>query len=92
MQVDGYDAAKNRAELLTGRADMTYDPAVTAASIATIWTYWRRKAGNIVVPGHDIPMVQNDGRPDYIVARHAAIKAWFGDDLETMTTIELKIA
>jgi N-acyl homoserine lactone hydrolase len=86
------DAAKNRAELLTGRADMTYDPAVTAASIATIWTYWRRKAGNIVVPGHDIPMVQNDGRPEYIVARQAAIKAWFGDDLETMTTIELKIA
>jgi len=71
---------------------MTYDPAVTAASIATIWTHWRRKAGNIVVPGHDIPMVQNDGRPEYIMVRQAAIKAWFGDDLETMTTIELKIA
>jgi glyoxylase-like metal-dependent hydrolase (beta-lactamase superfamily II) len=52
------DAAKNRAELLTGKADMTYDAAVTAASIATIWTLWRRRPGNIVVPGHDIPMVQ----------------------------------
>jgi N-acyl homoserine lactone hydrolase len=86
------DAAKNRVELLTGRADMTYDPAVTAASIATIWTLWRRRPGSIVVPGHDIPMALKDGRPEYLAARQAAIKAWFGNDLETMTTIELKIA
>jgi N-acyl homoserine lactone hydrolase len=85
------DAAKNRVELLTGRADMTYDPAVTAQSIATIWTLWRRRPGNIVVPGHDIPMELKDGRPEYLAARRAAIKAWFGNDLETMTTIELKI-
>jgi N-acyl homoserine lactone hydrolase len=86
------DAAKNRVELLTGRADMTYDPAVTAQSIATIWTLWRRRQGSIVVPGHDIPMALKDGRPEYLAARQAAIKAWFGNDLETMTTIELKIA
>jgi N-acyl homoserine lactone hydrolase len=86
------DAAKNRAELLTGKADMTYDAAVTAASIATIWTLWRRRPGNIVVPGHDIPMVQRDGLTEYLVERKAAIKAWFGDDLETMTTIALTVA
>jgi glyoxylase-like metal-dependent hydrolase (beta-lactamase superfamily II) len=86
------DSAKNRVELLTGRADMTYDPAITAKSIATIWTLWRRRPGSIVVPGHDIPMVLKDGRPDYLGPRQAAIKAWFGDDLETMTTIELRIA
>jgi N-acyl homoserine lactone hydrolase len=86
------DAAKNRVELLTGRVDMTYDAAVTAQSIATIWTLWHRRAGNIVVPGHDIPMELKDGRPEYLAARQAAIKAWFGNDLETMTTIELKIA
>src|SRR6478609_5361036 len=68
------DAAKNRAELLTGKADMSYDPAITAASIATIWTFWRRRPGNIVVPGHDIPMVQKDGVPEYLVKREAAIK------------------
>jgi hypothetical protein len=33
-----------------------------------------------------------DGRPEYPAARRAAIKAWFGNDLETMTTIQLKIA
>jgi glyoxylase-like metal-dependent hydrolase (beta-lactamase superfamily II) len=86
------DAAKNRAELLTRTADMSYDPAVTAASIATIWTFWSRRPGNIVVPGHDIPMVQNDGRPEYLAKREAGIKAWFGDDLETMTTISLTVA
>jgi len=86
------DAAKNRAELLTGKADMTYDRAVTAASIATIWTHWRRRPGNIVVPGHDIPMVQTDGRTEYVVKREAAIKAWFGDDLEQTTTFELTVS
>jgi hypothetical protein len=46
----------------------------------------------VVVPGHDIPMVQKDGRTEYLGAREAAIKAWFGDDLETTTTIELTVA
>jgi hypothetical protein len=47
---------------------------------------------NVVVPRHDIPMVQNDGRTGYPWPREAAIKAWFGDDLETTTTIELTAA
>ena len=44
-----------------------------------------------MVPGHDIPMVLKDGRPQYLAKREAAIKAWFGDDLDTMTTIELAV-
>ena len=52
----------------------------------------RRRPGNVVVPGHDIPMVQKDGRTEYLGPREAAIKAWFGDDLETTTTIELTVA
>jgi tripartite-type tricarboxylate transporter receptor subunit TctC len=51
------DAAKNRAELLCGRADGTYDQDVNMASIASIWARWRARSGNIVVPGHDIPML-----------------------------------
>jgi N-acyl homoserine lactone hydrolase len=85
------DAAKNRAELICGRADASYDAAVSAASIATIWKLWRRRDGSVVVPGHDIPMVQKDGRTEYLGKREAAIKAWFGDDLETTTTIELTV-
>jgi hypothetical protein len=37
-------------------------------------------------------MVQKDGRTQYVGVRQAAIKAWFGDDLETTTTIELTVA
>ena len=86
------DAAKNRAELISGRADATYDETVSTASIATIWTLWRRRPGNIIVPGHDIPMLQKDGRIEYLGKHDAAIRAWFGDDLETMTSFELTVA
>jgi glyoxylase-like metal-dependent hydrolase (beta-lactamase superfamily II) len=85
------DAAKNRAELVCGATDMTYDPAVSAATVATIRSLWRAWAGNVVVPGHDIPMLLTDGRPRYLATRKAAIKAWFGDDLDCMTTIELAV-
>jgi hypothetical protein len=37
-------------------------------------------------------MVQKDSRTGYLGLREAAIKAWFGDDLETTTTIELTVA
>ena len=60
---------------------------VSSASIATIWKVWRRREGNVLVPGHDIPMVQKDGRTEYVGKREAAIKAWLGDDLEAKTTI-----
>ena len=86
------DAAKNRAELTCGRADASYDAAVSSASIAAIWTIWRRRPGSMVVPGHDIPMVLKDGRAEYVGQREAAIKSWFGDDLETTTAFELTLA
>jgi N-acyl homoserine lactone hydrolase len=40
------DAAKNRAELVSGRTDMTYDPAVSSATVAAIWSLWRKRPGN----------------------------------------------
>jgi N-acyl homoserine lactone hydrolase len=86
------DAAKNRAELVCGRADASYDAAVSSASIKTIWELWRRRPGTILVPGHDIPMVQKDGQIEYLGKREAVIKAWFGDDLESTTSIELTVA
>jgi hypothetical protein len=70
----------------TGRVPVTVE-AAAAVSIATIWTFRRRRRGNIAVPGHDIPMVQTRGRTEYPVKREAAIKGWFGDDIETMLTI-----
>ncbi len=83
------DAAKNRAELVCGRTDMTYDENISAASVAAIWTLWRSRPDNVLVPGHDIPMILKDGRPEYLGRRQAGIKAWFGDDIETMTALQL---
>jgi N-acyl homoserine lactone hydrolase len=85
------DAAKNRAELASGTTDMTYDDAVSKASIDMIWALWRARAGNIVVPGHDVPMVLENGQTKYIDKREAAITAWYGDDMETTTLFKLTL-
>lgn len=85
------DAAKNRAELVSRDTDMTFDPAVSRASIERIWDFWTARPGSIVIPGHDQPMRLEDGNPVYIGKREAAISAWFGDDMETTTTIELAL-
>jgi N-acyl homoserine lactone hydrolase len=84
------DAAKYRAELLTRRADMTDDPAVTAATIETIWRFWRAKPGTVVVPGHDRPLVLDaQGRPTPVGARTAGILAFLGETLEERRTFDL---
>ena len=83
------DAAKNRAEMVSGTTDMSYDPAVSRSSVEAIWAMWRKRPGNILVPGHDVPMVLEDGKPKYIDKREAAIRAWYGDDMETTTLFKL---
>ena len=85
------DAAKNRAEMVSGTTDMTYDAAVSKASIEAIWKLWRKRPGNILVPGHDVPMMLEDGMTKYIDKREAAIRAWYGDDMETTTLFKLTI-
>lgn len=83
------DAAKNRAELLARKGDATYDAALSTASIERIWQLWKRRPGSVLVPGHDLPMTQKDGRIKYIGKRDAALKVWFGENLETTALIEL---
>ena len=83
------DAAKYRAELVSGSADMTYDPAVTAATIARIWEFWRRKPRSIVVTGHDLPMILQDGVPQRIGKQEAGIAAIFGEDVKDLTHFPL---
>ena len=85
------DAAKNRAELVSGTTDMTYDAAISKASIDAIWTLWWKRPGNIVVPGHDMPMVLEADKPKYIGKREAAITAWYGDDMEATTLFKLTV-
>jgi N-acyl homoserine lactone hydrolase len=85
------DAAKNRAELVSSTTDMTYDAAVSKASIEAIWKLWSKRPGNILVPGHDVPMVLENGKTKYIAKREVAISAWFGDDMETTTLFKLTV-
>jgi N-acyl homoserine lactone hydrolase len=85
------DSAKNRAELICREADASYDAAITRASIDMIQDLWRQRPGTILVPGHDLPMVLNEGEACYLGERNAAIKAWFGDDLETTSFFGLQI-
>lgn len=83
------DACKNRAELVSRDTDMTYDPAVSRASIEKIWNLWQKKPGSILVPGHDLPMVIEDGQPRYLGKREAAIRAWFGDGMDETTVLSI---
>ncbi len=83
------DAAKNRAELLTRQVDMTYDPELSARSIESIWSWWRTHEGNVIIPGHDIAMSQQDGHCRYLDERVATVNAWYGSDLEDVTKIDL---
>lgn len=86
------DAAKNRAELISRDTDMTYDAALSRDSIEMIWRLWRQRPGTVLAPGHDLPMVLEDGAPRYIAHRRAGIRAWLGDDMQTLTEFDLSSA
>ncbi len=83
------DACKNRAELMSRTADLTCDAEASRASIDAIRGLWMRRAGGILVPGHDLPMVHENGRTRYLGRREAAIRAWYGEDLNETTLYSL---
>jgi N-acyl homoserine lactone hydrolase len=86
------DAAKNRAELVGGVADMTMDEEASRATIGRICELWARRPDTVLIPGHDIPMVLEAGQPTYIEERRAGITAWFDTAIEKTTLFELKAA
>jgi hypothetical protein len=63
----------------------------TGESIAQQRSAHILRPGNIVVPGHDVPMVLENGQTKYIDKREAAIVAWYGDDMETTTLFKLTV-
>lgn len=84
------DAAKNRAELLSRKADASEGDAASSASIEEIWRLWREVPGTLLVPGHDLSLVLDDqGQPTYIGERSAGIHAWFSETLEDTSLIDL---
>jgi N-acyl homoserine lactone hydrolase len=83
------DAAKNRAELISKTADLTYDAELSREGIARIWELWSQHPNSIVIPGHDVPMTQNAGQCSYLDKREATIEAWYGDDLTQVSSVDL---
>ena len=83
------DAAKNRTEIVSRAADMTYDQSVSRQSIEGIWELWRKRPGTIIVPGHDVPMMLDNGEPKYLSPREGAIASWFGDTLDQLKVFDL---
>ncbi len=83
------DVAKNRAELATAKADMSMDPAVHARSIARLLAEWRARPGAVLLAGHDVPMVLQDGAVTPLEAQRNAIQAWLGDSLDDVTRFPL---
>ncbi len=84
------DVAKNRSELLTGRADMTLDADRHRSSIARLNAVWRERPGTVLLPGHDLPMVLDAaGRIVPVGERVAGIDAYFGESLDDVTRIDL---
>ncbi len=84
------DAAKNRAELMSNDVDATEDHAASIATLQSIWSIWRKVPGTLLIPGHDLTMrLDAAGKPEYVGALKASIAAWFDEDLEETTVIEL---
>ena len=71
----------NIVELLSRAADMTYDAMLTKAPIEANWKVWQQKPNNVLVPGHDLPVVLDDGVPRNLCEREASILAWYAEDL-----------
>jgi hypothetical protein len=43
----------------------------------------------VLIPGHDLPMVLDDDEPRYLGTREAAIRAWYGEDLNETRVFSL---
>ena len=86
------DAAKNRAEMLSLSADMTYDSAISRSSMEMIWALWRQRPQTILIPGHDLPMRLENSVPVYIGERKTGITAWFGETLDELHLFDLTLS
>jgi N-acyl homoserine lactone hydrolase len=83
------DAAKNRAELVSGDVTSTMDRAASRDSVRAILELWRDRSDTLLVPGHDVPMRWTTTGPQYEGIRTAQIQSWLGDELDTTTHFDL---
>lgn len=56
------DACKNHVQFLSKTVDKAYDTDLTRAIITSIWASWSKKPNSILVLGHGLPMVLDQGK------------------------------
>ena len=83
------DAAKNQAELATGKVDMTLDPSASRASIDRLRNLAAEDPANIIVCGHDRLLGLSEGRLVHHGQLTAAVSARLSPDFEEETVIDL---
>ncbi len=52
----------------------------------------RGKAGIILILGHDVPIVPDDGEPRWLAERSAGIAAWSDTTLDQREVLDLTVA
>jgi glyoxylase-like metal-dependent hydrolase (beta-lactamase superfamily II) len=83
------DAAKNQAELATGKVDMTLDPSASRASIDRLRSLAAEDPANIIVCGHDRLLGLSEERLVHHAELTAAVSARLSPDFEEETVIDL---
>ncbi len=83
------DAAKNRAELLSGIVANSMDPPASKRSVARLLEAAQERAGDVVVCGHDSPFrLEGDGAVS-VQKRNAGMRARLTTDFEHEVEISL---
>jgi N-acyl homoserine lactone hydrolase len=81
------DVAKNKAELISRKADLTLDAGQSKHSIDFVWRLWEKKSGSLIILGHDLPLVLDKGEIQYSSKRIVKLDAIYGNDPDDFTTI-----
>lgn len=81
------DVAKNKAELISRKADLTVNAEQSKQSIEFVWKLWEQKPGSLIILGHDLPLVINKGEIQYSGKREVKLEAIYGNDPEEFTKI-----
>lgn len=83
------DAAKNRAELLSGTVADSMDMPASKESVARLLEAARERAGDVVVCGHDSPFRLKDNRAVSVQKRNTGMLARLTTDFEDEVEISL---
>jgi glyoxylase-like metal-dependent hydrolase (beta-lactamase superfamily II) len=83
------DAVKNQAELMTGRVDMTLDPAASVASVKRVREIVAVDPENILMCGHDRLLGLEDGHVVHKSRLEAGILVRTTTDFDREATVDL---